>query len=357
MEKIIFLDEAGYTGDNLANPDQPAFVVASHQIAEADCRALLIAHFPRNRAAELKHTNVRRYAASRKGMVELVKTIRQEEHPIAIYTVHKQFALFQRFFDYFIEPVMHEAGLNAYEMSFNIQATNVAYVALPVILGAQFMPRLLELFETAVRKRSPMHMAQLWAHLENARKVRRGPHRKMLDLLLVGKLMGHRRLHELPDNALDVALSVLVALVVYWRRRSDGPFEVIHDQSTNLAKNRRIWDWLSSPEQQKVTLGFGDYRDMPLPLNVTRTEFAKSQDHAGLQIADLLAGGNMEICRYILGDQSNADYARALIDSGLDQVARNIWPDAEQKPPNERGDPAAVDPLDFLMAAPFSKRS
>jgi hypothetical protein len=263
--KTIFLDEAGFTGDNLNNPEQPAFMLASHQITEKDSRALLDAHFPKNRAAELKQTNVRKYAASQRNMVELVKAIRQENRPIAIYSVHKRFALFQRFFDYFIEPVMHDMGVNAYDGSFNIRATNIAFVTLPIILGEQFMPRLLELFETAVRERSPREMAQLWKHLENARTVRRGAHRQMLDLLLAGKPTSQRRLTRLPGNAFDVALSVLVALVVHWRRLSKGPFEVRHDQSTSLAKHRPVWDWLSSPEQQEVTLGFGDFRDALLP--------------------------------------------------------------------------------------------
>jgi hypothetical protein len=356
MTKTIFLDEAGYTGDNLTNDEQPAFVVASHQITEADSRALLDAHFPKNKAAELKHTNVRKYAGSQRGMVNLVKTIRLEKRPIAIYAVHKRFALFQRFFDYFIEPVMHGAGIDAYDRSFNIRATDVAFAALPPILGRQFMPRLLDLFETAARERSSVHMAQLWMHLENARKLRPGSHIQMLDLLLAAKSTSRRRLGQLPNNALDVSLSVLVALIVHWRRLSNGPFEVIHDQSTNLAKHRPVWDWLSSPEQQEVTLGVGDYRDALLPLNVTRTEFAKSHNYAGLQLADLLAGGNMEICRFILGDQSNMNYAKALTAAGLNEVTNNIWPNPAWKPPQDQGDPMAIDPLNFLAAAPFSKK-
>jgi hypothetical protein len=45
----VFLDEAGYTGPDLINRDQPAFVLAS-TILDADrCRALLDTHFGSDR--------------------------------------------------------------------------------------------------------------------------------------------------------------------------------------------------------------------------------------------------------------------------------------------------------------------
>lgn len=351
----IFLDEAGWTGDHLMNGEQPAFVLASHQIPEAECAALLGEAFPRNQAPELKHTNVRKRPASQRAMATLVTRLRSEQRRIALYPTHKQFALFQRLFDYMVEPVLFERGFNAYAGGFNIQATNTAYVGLTTVLGEPFMRRLLTLFETAVRERSPVHLTQMWAHLERARSSRPGGHRRMIDLLLLGKRGSRARLNNIPDNGLDVALSAMVALVAHWRGLSAGPFDVIHDQSSSLAKHTAVWEWLSSPEQQEVTLGFGDYRDALLPLNVTSTAFGASHDHAGLQLADLLAGGQMEICRYLLGNRSNEAYAQALMAAGLDEAVNNIWPDINWRMPDKRGDKHAVDPLEFMLAAPWSE--
>lgn len=356
MAKTLFFDEAGNTGDHLSNADQPAFVLASHQIEEARCRALLAEHFPRNQAAELKHVNVRKHRQSQKGMAALASTIRDEALPIAVYPMHKRFALFQRLFDYLVEPVIAEAGGDAFEDGFNIEATNVAYVALSSLLGEAFMTRLLSLFETAARDGSRAHLAEMWRHLERARARRPGRHRVLIDILLISKNANYRHLDSLPDQPLNLAIGSLVALMAHWRSKSPGPFEVIHDQSKDLARNRAVWDWLSSPEQQEAALGFGDFRDVLLPLNVERTELARSHDHAGLQLADLLAGANLEICRFLLGDKRNDTYARELIDSGLDVVVNNIWPDIGWSMPAMQGRSDALDPNLFLLQAPFPDR-
>lgn len=355
MTATIFLDEAGYTGSHLSNAEQSVFVLASHQIPESNARALLREHFPKSQAQELKHSNVRKYSSGRRGMVALVRAIKAENMPMAIYPVHKQFSLFQRFFDYMVEPVLHAQGIDAYENAFNITATNLGYVGLESIVGSQLIGRFLGLFETAVRRGSQPHLQAAWWLLKRARNRHSGSARSMIDLLLVSRLAGDQALEGLPPNPLDPGLSTMVALMAHWRRLSAGPFEVVHDQSTSMAKNQPIWDWLSSPEQQEATLGFSDYRDLILPLNVERTRFERSHDHAGLQLADLLAGGQLELCRHILGDRREPGYAEALIEAGLDEVVNNIWPDADWRPPERAGAADAVDPLDFIARSPAAR--
>jgi uncharacterized protein DUF3800 len=349
----IFFDEAGNTGGDLTNAEQPVFVLASHQIPEDDCHALLRAHFPRSQAPELKHSNVRKHGGSQRGMVELLKTIRAAAMPVALYPVHKRFSLYQRLFDYFAEPVLYEHGIDIAKDAMNIQITNAGYVLLENKFGKAWMGRAMALFQAAVRKSSTAELAELWRHLERARKARPGVTRFYLNMLLVGKVDGTHHLESLPADPLNAALSCVVALVAHWRRLSEGPFVIIHDESKPLADNKAVWDWLSSPEQQEAVLGFGDYRDMPLPLNVTETRLAKSHEYAGLQLADLLAGACLETCRLALGDTSNEGYARALVEAGAGDVVNNIWPEAGWEPPegSASGDP--LDPLNFLARSPL----
>ena len=42
----LFMDEAGYTGPDLVNQDQPLFVLASIVLTEADTRDLVTTCFP-----------------------------------------------------------------------------------------------------------------------------------------------------------------------------------------------------------------------------------------------------------------------------------------------------------------------
>ena len=348
----LFFDEAGYTGNKLSDGDQPAFVLASHAVSEADSAALLHSCFSRSKADEIKHKDLRRTPVGRAAVVALVDAIRSDDLPIAQYVVHKRFALFQRFFDFMVEPAMKDLRFEAYEQAFNIAATNAAYLGLPPCIGQRRFHRILELFETAARERSHPHLAAVWQSLERARAEQEGSVRSMIDMLLVGKPEGSLHLNAMPDNPLDVSLSTMVALVVHWRRLSPGPFHVLHDETSAMTASKPLWDWLSSPGQQEATLGFGDFRDMILPLNVERTELCRSHAYAGLQLADVLAGAQLEVCRHVMGRSNQPDYAVLLMEAGLDRVVNNIWPDADWSAPETPGAPGAVDPLDFIARGP-----
>lgn len=54
----VFLDEAGYTGPDLANRDQPVFVLASTVVTAEQSRALLANHFASDRDGEIKHARL-----------------------------------------------------------------------------------------------------------------------------------------------------------------------------------------------------------------------------------------------------------------------------------------------------------
>jgi hypothetical protein len=56
--ETIFLDECGHTGEDLADPNQPAFVIATHRYAEADCHRLKLEFFAGVQTPELKHKSL-----------------------------------------------------------------------------------------------------------------------------------------------------------------------------------------------------------------------------------------------------------------------------------------------------------
>jgi hypothetical protein len=352
MAETIYFDESGNTGGDLTHLGQPAFVLASHKIEEGECAALLQSHFPRNQAPELKHVNVRQHHRSRQAMVALLRALKADEAPIALYAVHKRFALFQRLFDYLVEPVIHARGVEVGEDAMNIKLTNAGYLAIEAQLGAPFLDRLLDLFQNAVRHGSRAQLGEMWRHLERGRKRRPGVTRRAIDLLLLGRRGPKEHFDGLVLSDLDVAFSTVVALTAHWRRLSEGPFVIIHDETKPLAEYRAVWDWLTSPDQQRATLGFGDFRDLPLPMNVERTEIRRSHEFAGLQLADLLAGAMLEVCRFQLGDLGNEAYARDLIAAGGDEVANNIWPGDAWHPPEGGIGGDLRNPLDFLAEAP-----
>jgi len=60
-------------------------------------------------------------------------------------------------------------------------------------------------------------------------------------------MLGYRHVVGVPERVLDIALPGLVELGHKWNERHDGPWEVVHDQSSNMAKQKWMWDVYSSP--------------------------------------------------------------------------------------------------------------
>ncbi|RYY90405.1 MAG: hypothetical protein EOO15_02730 [Chitinophagaceae bacterium] len=356
MKQTIYLDEAGYTGSKMTDTEQPIFVLAAHSISEDRCSELLKECFPKSQAPEIKHTNVRKTASGQKGALLLRETILKEGHQTYSFAVHKRFSLFQRLFDYLVEPVMHKHGVNAYHNAFNITFSNLGYICLERECGVEYVSELLARFERLIKERTQESHDSFFAFFEEGVSNATKEAQEVFDVLMLGMFEGINGVKDIPENALDVLFSTVVDTVGSWRRKSEGPFVVIHDQSKELAAQKETWDWLTSPAQQEAMLGFGDFRQLPLPMNVESTTAGISHDHAGLQVADILAGTCVEALKLVLGAKCDEDYAGALLNTDAAAVSNNIWPDPDWTPPQSEGQPM-IDPLDFTAAWHFAKRN
>jgi hypothetical protein len=49
-------------------------------------------------------------------------------------------------------------------------------------------------------------------------------------------VLGYRHVVGVPERVLDIALPGLIHLGHNWNKRHDGPWELVHDQSSNMAK-------------------------------------------------------------------------------------------------------------------------
>jgi hypothetical protein len=124
----IFIDEAGYTGPDLVNKDQPAFVLASTVPTVLDAQTLLDECFGVDREREVKHS---RLAKTKRGRTQLLDFFqRVDRRKIGFFGVHKEYVLLAYLIDFWFEPLAHRDGVNLYERGANIALTNVSYVTL-----------------------------------------------------------------------------------------------------------------------------------------------------------------------------------------------------------------------------------
>lgn len=348
LPPTIFLDECGFTGEDLADRDQPVFVVASHDLLEGEATLLKETHFGGVRADELKHSSLQRRASHQASVIAFIGAVlRADRARVAV--AHKQFALIAKIVDLLIETVMHRDGVNLYERGGNDALSNVLYFS----IGARSESLLLEVgrkFQRAVRTRSRLHVEEC-CELLTSRAVDEALEGLPPIFAPVLSRLGPDCFAELPARALDLSLPLALQQCWAWRSRLNGPFNVVHDRSSAMAKAKWLWDAIVAPEAPAAVVGRGTF-SITYPIGVVETRFEDSKGSTSLQLADVIAGAVARWASWLSRGRREADtYAAALhavVEPELERiVAGSVWPSPSVEP--SAPTPAGIqDPNDFL---------
>jgi hypothetical protein len=127
--RLISFDEAGFTGPDLLNEQQPYFVYASHDLTQSECEHLIRGLRDRYRiqAAELKATRLKKQSF----WSDLSCNICDATNGRAkVVTYNKKVALAGKLFEYFFEPVLSANSRLFYEIDFHRYLMNTIYLLL-----------------------------------------------------------------------------------------------------------------------------------------------------------------------------------------------------------------------------------
>ena len=133
MERFS-IDESGYTGRDLLNPDQRFQGATAISVTEEMAAHLIEQHFPRLQASELKYRSLARRPANRGRLISLQRDILSQCKRVT-YICDKRFLLILMFLDYTAEPFYYERGLNFYENGQNYSLASLLYHVGPTLLG------------------------------------------------------------------------------------------------------------------------------------------------------------------------------------------------------------------------------
>lgn len=280
----IYCDEAGYTGYNLLEKNQPYFVYAALNIEDEQANSFV----DRMKAkyhlqGEPKGTNWIKSNKGRKAIIELFEN--HVENVRAVF-YHKKYALSCKYFEYVFEPTITDSNSFFYRMKFHRFIANLVYVA----------------FENSIEKAEDL----FWSFQEllrgnNDTELFEFLHSKQTPNDLVSMIAEftviHRQtiLEEITTNGqvdywiLDLAQTALHDLLRTWSTEI-GPLKVIIDESQPLREavaNNPLYHELNAEIREWDPFGYG-----PSAINFSLKEavkFGKSKNDPGLQMADLFA--------------------------------------------------------------------
>lgn len=345
----VAFDEAGNTGADLLNPDQPVFALASVALLPVEADELLATiRTPQSR--ELKFSSLKRTESGRRRLRRVLESrVLTPEH-VALSLFHKRFHAVGKMVDLLIEPIAHRDGLDFYQRGFNISYCNLLHICLPVFFGAENVDRLLGAFLQMLRRRSQEAVVNFYSiarelFRQHSNTSVAGP---FAPIVASESMIGEILLHN-DKLSLDPAIPAFSYQCALWGERFDRPFRLVHDDSKPIFQDSEALESLMAPDDQGQRIGY-DRRTFIFPLRACGIRFARSQEDPRLQVADLVAGAAACWSAGRIPPVDDSALAQDLNDLGLDRfLVSGVWPSTAISPA-ELGteDEGGVDALDYM---------
>lgn len=284
----VFSDESGYTGPNLTNRKQPYFVLATISLDEQEAKALRNDIFGSVRSGELKHSSLARNAKQQLMVLEYLKHLQSNPDLSKMYVVDKEFVAVTKIVDYLLETVARMVGLDIYSNGYALAFSNVFYYLLVENEVSAYRSGLLNRFEGMMRHGSMIRYNEFFDYIE--RPVVSSRLNEFLDPIRATRhLVNTDELLRLGPDALDVSFTCALNLMAEWRKETNEDLSLIHDVSSAMTKEIKLWEALTAKSVPPTTIGYGP-KMMQFPIGVSETRFEDSRSWVGLQLADVLAG-------------------------------------------------------------------
>lgn len=346
---VVAFDETGNTGQNLLDPAQPVFVLASVHMDVERARALAAAAAPPG-AAEAKFSVLRTSNAGRKRVLALLRDEGLSRAEVRLCVYHKAFMVTTKIVDTLVETWHHRHGVDLYANAAHLGLANLLHTVVPVFCGHAAFAEWQARFVAMVRAKSPATVEAFYSQTQALRERNTDPD---LDVFIM--MLGLTR--EVVDEAvrtddrvaLDPAVPALVQLAAEWSAALAGPFDLVHDVSKPIATAREGLERLMALNELPCL--FNHIRiSYAFPVQAPGIRFGDSRDIPQLQVADLVAGAAATLFRARARREQDA-FAESILQTQLPGLITNaVWPDTAVSPDELDADlrPGSAE-LDFIV--------
>jgi hypothetical protein len=290
---LISCDEAGFTGNDMLNPDQPHFAYASHDLP-LDAARNLVADLKARHRIQMPELKAAKLLKTSRGRDLIVEALDHLEGRYLATLYEKRLSLACKLFEYIYEPVLQQNNILFYRN--NLHRFVAMYIYIQLVDSP--METLVQEFEAFMRSLDPTDAPTLFGAPDDA-------FRDSLIAQILRFAKGYNfiiaeeaRALKNSDSGkwvLELTSTAVMSHLTAWGERHDL-IEVVCDESKPLRAMDDFYNlMINRPDRVRTSL-MG--KDRPLTWNMTKPiEFVSSQAHAGVQIADLIAGAAAAVPR------------------------------------------------------------
>lgn len=343
----VYFDEAGNTGSNITNHEQPIFVLSSVCFTDDELEQI---RKDIRYEGELHFIKLKKSIDGREVIRRLIKHPLLDANHISYYVVDKAFATYAFMVDSLIEPFFkYELHENLYKGRRNITLANcLYYLAEDTKLKEVVKDSIEDLksgFEIMMRQQSEDSIESFYETLNILISMTDNDLQEILEMMLPSREMLDVIFVEDNRYCLDITLSTLLVLTDHWHKKKGTKIDIITDNSKQLFAKQELIHQLMAIEGYH-SVGY-DTRKTIFPPQINNLSFVDSIDSIGVQIADIVAS---TVFFTITGTNKYKAFQDELKDSALLKIPcyslMRSSAEALKKSVETNND---SDPLDFLV--------
>lgn len=345
------IDESGYTGFDLLNPQQRLQGAAAIAISDEDAACLIKDHFSRHQAPELKYSTLSRRPNNRPHLLALLRELLQR-YKCVTHVLDKRYMLTLMFCDYAVEPWYYERGINFYGDGQNYAMASLLSVAGPKLLGAEPFDAMLVAFQCAMKDKTHESLKALVAA---ARRTNWQELPEAIGPLARDACPDCLTAISTPGISTDLAMVVMTALISRMEVMAEGPYRVEHDESKNLATYHDLMQAFID-HTDEVELRQTAIASFKFPLKLTEVKQVNSKTSPAIQLADIMVGAVLQAGNIMTGQRSEGLDPDALMPLFKDDQLIHMLPEVDFEAQKEfRKGTQASEVIDYFAANFASK--
>ncbi|WP_335989768.1 DUF3800 domain-containing protein [Acinetobacter bereziniae] len=328
----IYLDEAGNTGHDLLNIDQPVFVLAANIFN--DDEALELLKILDSKGVEAKFSNLKKTKKGRNKIKKFMEQVVIQKEKVKTVIVHKKYMGLGKIFDILVEPIYFRMGVNFNENMRNVCTVNMHWYLITTFYGEENLNELISKFLVLIRSKSDSSINEFYRTVEFIKKNPININ-NVLDFneIIASQKFVKESIEIVDKTHIDPVQTGLFTQATLWGKDLSENFTFIHDESNTLESSLENFNKYTDSKSIPTVIGTGE-RAYELPLKVETVSLEKSHLFPQIQVSDIIAGALAHIanCRAFTenkDDQLSID----LISIGIEQLmTHSVWPETKVTP-------------------------
>lgn len=348
MESELYFDEAGYTGADLMNQDQPYFCLASVCFTDEELNKIKSDIGLDPSRNEIHFIKLHKSKAGRAVLRKLFSHYLLNKEHVVFGHALKRYCIYAQIVNTVIETFFYEHNINIYENRKNLLLANALYSFAVLHANQALVSSFENTFVDMMRNPKVETVAEFYRKTDELR-INKDTCEQFQDLLSQIPITITTIKYAFVSNNpfyMDNTLTMFVSIMQKWYEKKRAEMNVKFDESKPIALQNKLIEELRDMDISETLVGY-DERKHIYPLPMKQIDLVKSESFFGVQIADAIASAVV----FILNNknQKMVPFQNELKAMPLFQISDvNLAPSTLEYLTKEVDSTSDSDPIDFL---------